>query len=85
MNPPDEEAPKLVATEGQLPGAVAGAHDDLEEQLHATLKDLQRTNHQSKPAEVRNIGFLRSVTVGDGGFPSLGKADSYFSVRFCLL
>ncbi len=51
MNPPDEEAPKLVPTEGQSPGAVAGAHDDLEEQLHATLKDLQRTNHQSKPAE----------------------------------
>jgi hypothetical protein len=51
MNPADEEAAKLVPTEGQPPGAVAGSHDDLEEQLHATLKDLQRTNHQSKPAE----------------------------------
>ena len=51
MNPPDEEAAKLVPTEGQSPGAVAGSHDDLEEQLHATLKELQRTNHQSKPAE----------------------------------
>jgi hypothetical protein len=51
MNPADEEAAKLVPTEGQPPGAVAGSHDDLEEQLHATLKDLQRTNRQSKPAE----------------------------------
>jgi hypothetical protein len=51
MNPADEDAAKLVATEGQPPSAVAGSHDDLEEQLHATLKDLQRTNHQSKSAE----------------------------------
>ena len=51
MHPADEEAPKLVPAEGQSPGAVAGSHDDLEEQLHATLKELQRTNHQSKPAE----------------------------------
>ena len=51
MNPADEKAAKLVPTEGQSPGAVVGSHDDLEEQLHATLKDLQRTNHQSKPAE----------------------------------
>ena len=51
MNPPDEEAAKLVPTQGQSPGAVVGSHDDLEEQLHdAILKDLQRTNHQSKPA-----------------------------------
>ena len=51
MHPADEEARKLVPAEGQSPGAVAGSHDDLEEQLHATLKELQRTNHQSKPAE----------------------------------
>jgi hypothetical protein len=51
MNPADEEAAKLVPTEGQPPGAVADSHNDLEEQLHATLKDLQRTNRQSKPAE----------------------------------
>jgi hypothetical protein len=51
MNPADEKAAKLVPTEGQSTGAVVGSHDDLEEQLHATLKDLQRTNHQSKPAE----------------------------------
>jgi hypothetical protein len=52
MNPADEEAAKLVPTEGQSPGAVAGSHDDLEEQLHdAVLKDIQRTNHQSKPPE----------------------------------
>ena len=51
MNPADEEAAKLVPTQGQSPGAVVGSHDDLEEQLHdSTLKDLQRTNHQSKPA-----------------------------------
>jgi hypothetical protein len=49
MNPADEDAAKLVPTEGQPLGAVA--HDDLEEQLHATLKDLQRTKYQSKPAE----------------------------------
>jgi hypothetical protein len=52
MNPADEEAAKLVPTEGQSPGAVAGSHNDLEEQLHdVILKDLQRTDHQSKPAE----------------------------------
>jgi hypothetical protein len=52
MNPTDEEAAKLVATEGQSPGAVAGSRDNLEEQLHdVILKDLQRTDHQSKPAE----------------------------------
>jgi len=52
MKPADEEAAKLVLTEGQSPGAVAGSHDNLEEQFHdVILKDLQRTNHQSKPAE----------------------------------
>ena len=52
MNPADEEAAKLEPTEGQSPGAVAGSHDNLEEQFHdVILKDLQRTNHQSKPAE----------------------------------
>ena len=57
MNPADDNAAKLVPTEGQSPGAVAGSHDNLEEQVHnlekqlhdATLKDLQHTNHQSKP------------------------------------
>jgi hypothetical protein len=44
MNPADVRAAKLVPTEGH-------SHDDLEEQLRATLKDLRRTNHQSKPAE----------------------------------
>jgi hypothetical protein len=51
MNPADEMAAKIEPTERQSAGAVAGSHDDFEEQLHATLKDLQRTNHQSKPAE----------------------------------
>ncbi len=45
MNPADEEAAKLVPTNGQSPGA------DLEEQLHATLKDLERTSPQGKPAQ----------------------------------
>jgi hypothetical protein len=47
MNPADVKTAKLVPTEGQPPDS----HDDLEEQLRATLKDLRRTNHQSKPAE----------------------------------
>ena len=51
MNPADEEAAKLVPTEGQSPGAVAASDDQFEEQLRATVKDLQRTNHQSKPVE----------------------------------
>ena len=51
MNPADEEATKLVPTQGQSSGGKAGSHDDLEEQLQAVLKDHQRTNHQSKPAE----------------------------------
>jgi hypothetical protein len=51
MNPADEEAAKLAPTEGQSPGAAAGSHDNLEEQFHdVILKDLQSTNHQSKPA-----------------------------------
>ena len=51
MNPADEEAAKLVPTQGQSSGGKAGSHDDLEEQLQAVLKDHQRTNHQSNPAE----------------------------------
>ena len=59
MNPADEEAAKTEPTELPSAGAVAGSHDNLEEQVHnleeqlhdATLKDLQRTSHQSKPAE----------------------------------
>ena len=51
MNPADEEAAKLVPTQGQSSGGKPGSHDDLEEQLQAVLKDHQRTNHQSKPAE----------------------------------
>jgi len=57
MNPADEA--KLVPTEGQPSSAVAGSHNNLEEQIHnleeqlhdTTLEDLQRTNHQSKGAE----------------------------------
>jgi len=51
MNPADEEAAKLVPTQGQSSGAMTGSRDDLEEQLQAALKDHQRTNNQSKPAE----------------------------------
>jgi hypothetical protein len=51
MNPADEEAAKLVPAEGQSPGAVAASDDQFEEQLRATLKDLQRTSHQSRPVE----------------------------------
>jgi len=51
MNPADEEAAKLVPTQGQSSGAMTGSRDDLEEQLQAVLKDHQRTNNQSKPAE----------------------------------
>ena len=51
MNPADEEAGKLVPTNGQSPGAVAGSHDDLEEKLHATLKDLQNTSPQRNLVE----------------------------------
>lgn len=59
MNPADEEAAKLVPNQGQSPGAVPGSHDNLEKQIHnleeqlhdATLRDLQRANHQSKPAK----------------------------------
>jgi ElaB/YqjD/DUF883 family membrane-anchored ribosome-binding protein len=59
MSPGDEEAAKLVPTEGQASGAVVGSRDNLDDQVHnleeqlhdATLKDLQRTRHQSKPAE----------------------------------
>jgi hypothetical protein len=51
MNPADEEAAKLVPTEGQSPGAVAASDDQFEEQLRATLRDIQRTNHQSRPVE----------------------------------
>ena len=50
MNPAHKEAVKLVPTQGQPPSTVVGSHDNLEEQLHASLKDLQRTN-QSKPAK----------------------------------
>jgi hypothetical protein len=59
MNPADEEAAKLVPIQGPSPGVVAGSNDNLKEQIHsleeqlheATLKDLQRANHQSKAAE----------------------------------
>ena len=48
MNPVDEEAAKLAPTEGQSPGAVAGSHDNLEEQFHDDiLKDLQRSRSRS--------------------------------------
>ena len=51
MNSADETAGKKEPTERSSADAVAGSHDDLEEQLHAALKDLQRTNHRSKPGE----------------------------------
>jgi hypothetical protein len=59
MNPADEEAARLVPIQGPSPGVVAGSNDNLKEQIHsleeqlheATLKDLQRANHQSKAAE----------------------------------
>jgi hypothetical protein len=58
MNPADETAINKEPTERPSAGAAAGPHDNLEEQVHnleeqlhdSTLKDLQRTNHQSKPA-----------------------------------
>ena len=58
MNPADEEAAKTEPTERPSAGAAASSHDNLEEQVHnleeqlhdATLKGLQHTNHQSKPA-----------------------------------
>ena len=49
MNPADEMAAKIEPTEGQSAGAVAGSNDQIEEQLRATLKELQR--NQSKLAE----------------------------------
>ena len=56
MNPADDT--NKEPTERPSAGAAAGPHDNLEEQVHnleeqlhdATLKGLQRTNHQSKPA-----------------------------------
>jgi hypothetical protein len=57
MNPADEEAAKIEPTEGQSSGAVAGSNDQIEEQLGATLKELQR--NQSKLAEDLQSHFLR--------------------------
>jgi hypothetical protein len=57
MNPADEEAAKIEPTEGQSSGAVAGSNDQIEEQLGATVKELQR--NQSKLAEDLQSHFLR--------------------------
>jgi hypothetical protein len=40
MNPADEEAAKLVPTQGPSPGAVAGSHDNLKEQIHSLEEQL---------------------------------------------
>jgi hypothetical protein len=57
MNPADEMAAKTVTAEGQSAGAVAGSNDQIEEQLRATLKELQR--NQSKLAEDLQSHLLR--------------------------
>src|SRR4029077_4085969 len=57
MNPADEMAAKIEPTEGQSAGAVAGSNDQIEEQLRATLKELQR--NQSKLAEDLQSHLLR--------------------------
>jgi hypothetical protein len=51
MNPADEDGAKLVPTERSSAGAAAGPGDKLDEELRATLKELQRTSPQQKPAE----------------------------------
>jgi hypothetical protein len=57
MNAADEMAAKIEPTEGQSAGAVAGSNDQIEEQLRATLKELQR--NQSKLAEDLQSHLLR--------------------------
>jgi hypothetical protein len=57
MNPADEMAAKIEPTEGQSAGAVAGSNDQIEEQLRATLKELER--NQSKLAEDLQSHLLR--------------------------
>jgi flagellar motility protein MotE (MotC chaperone) len=57
MNPADEMAAKTVTAESQSAGAVAGSNDQIEEQLRATLKELQR--NQSKLAEDLQSHLLR--------------------------
>jgi hypothetical protein len=57
MNPADEMAAKIEPTEGQSADAVAGSNDQIEEQLRATLKELQR--NQSKLAEDLQSHLLR--------------------------
>ena len=61
MNPAEEEAAKLVPNQGQSPGAVAGPGDKLDEQLRATLKELQRTSPPQKPAEDVQSLLLRII------------------------
>ena len=54
MNPADEEAAKLVPTEDQPPGAMAGSHDDWEKQLDQLDKQLrvsvEALRHPSPPS-----------------------------------
>jgi hypothetical protein len=51
MNPADLEAAKLVRTEGQPPGAVAGSHDDLDKQLRVSVEALLHPSPSSIPAD----------------------------------
>lgn len=57
MNPADETATNKEPTERPSAGAVAGSNDQLEQQLRATLKELQR--NQSKLVEDLQNHLLR--------------------------
>ena len=50
MNPVDEEAAKLVPTEDRPSGAVAGSHDELEEQLRQLDDSVEALLHPSPPS-----------------------------------
>jgi uncharacterized membrane protein YccC len=50
MNPVDEEAAKLVPTEDRPSGAVAGSHDELEEQLRQLDDSVEALLHSSPPS-----------------------------------
>jgi hypothetical protein len=55
MNPADEEAAKLVPTEGQSPGAVAASDDRFEEQLRAR-RDQNRDAAARRREDVSRVG-----------------------------
>jgi hypothetical protein len=61
MNPADVKAAKLVPTEGQPAGAVAGPHDDLEEQLRVSVETLLHPSPPSIPADEVD-GLLLAIT-----------------------